>query len=82
MAEIPKPTFLSTDEDGAFHMTWCFGEQGHPDSWRVFVLWQPGEGLFANKLTHTPITSEEVHGDDVWPALVRWLPVLPESEGP
>lgn len=79
MARLPKPTFIDTDDDGALHMTWCFGEQGHPDSWRVFMFWQPGEGLFASKITHTPMTSEEAENEGVWPALIRWLPTQPES---
>lgn len=71
---LPEPTFLTADpEDGSFHVTWCFGEQGHPDSWRVWFLWQPGEGAFAQKLTHTPTTTEEAHDAEIGSALARWL---------
>jgi hypothetical protein len=40
----PMPTFISIDDDGAVSMTWCFGDQGAPDSSRILFVWDPKEG--------------------------------------
>lgn len=78
---LPDPTDIRVDEDGALHLTWCFGDQGQPNSWRVFCLWQPGEGMYASKLVHTPPSAVQVEGDAVGPALAEWLENATESSG-
>jgi hypothetical protein len=46
----PNPTFVSIDEDGALHLTWCFGGQGEDGSHRIMFVWDPDEGVMAAKI--------------------------------
>jgi hypothetical protein len=44
MDDCPMPTFISIDDDGALHLTWCFDAQGAADSSRIMFMWEPKEG--------------------------------------
>lgn len=50
MDDCPKPTFISLYDDGALHLTWCFGGQGETGSYRIMFVWDPNEGPMAAKI--------------------------------
>jgi hypothetical protein len=62
---VKLPTFgINIADDGALHMTWCFGEQGHPDSWRVVYYHAPDEGVYVQEIRRDPTKSREYEGSE------------------
>jgi hypothetical protein len=49
MGRLPTPGDMRVCADGSVYATWFYGDQGADDSWRVTMLWQPGEGFYVFK---------------------------------
>jgi len=49
---MPKPTFVTIEEDGCVNLEWCFGDQGENDSWRLAFVCDPDEGVMVCETRH------------------------------
>lgn len=75
---VALPSWFACENDGAVSATWCCGEHGAPDSWRVTMLWQPGDGfhVFTSRRTGTV----SVKGDEAGPFLRKMLAQMAEEK--